>query len=162
MTPNLAQQLEDFRLLARENAAVSAPAVSGWSVGMHVQHCVLGTGVLLEALGDGRPPRRLLSPTPIGWLVLLTGRIPRGRAKSPPAVVPEPPLPTEALLELVDRTEARLAGLDTIPDNAWVKHFVAGFLNKRRAVRFLAVHNAHHRAIIADILKAAGVPDPSA
>jgi hypothetical protein len=62
----------------------------------------------------------------------------------------------------VDRTEARLADLDGTPDNAWVKHFAAGFLNKRRAVRFLQIHNAHHRAIIADILKAAGVPDPSA
>ena len=37
--------------------------------------------------------------------------------------------------------------------NAYFRHLIFGNLNKKRTIRFLQIHTAHHLKIIQDILK---------
>ena len=37
--------------------------------------------------------------------------------------------------------------------NAYFRHLIFGYLNKKRTIRFLQIHTAHHLKIIKDILK---------
>ncbi len=160
--PTLSEQIEDFRRLAEGAADAVAPDVSAWSVGKHVDHCTKAMETILDALGDGRPPRRFLVPSPVGCIILLGGRIPRGRAQAPPGVLPEQTPDVAGMIARLDDLAARLDRLGEIPGSAWIRHFAAGHLRKRQAIRFLEVHNAHHRAIVRDVLRAANVPDPGA
>jgi hypothetical protein len=141
---------------AASDASAQAPDVSAWSVGMHVHHCSLAMEMVCGALvesGDEPPPDRL---NLIGTVVLLMGRIPRGRGRAPAGSVPPPDLPEADLLAGLQEAEARLRRASELPDRAWFRHFAFGVLNRNQALRFVRVHNRHHLRIVRDIRKAAG------
>ena len=69
-------------------ADVVAPEVSKWSVGMHVQHCCLATIAVCESLVASEPPVPRSSFSLVTSAIFLTGRIPRGRGKSPEQAIP--------------------------------------------------------------------------
>jgi hypothetical protein len=129
--------------------------VSDWSVGMHIQHCGLVMVGICRALSQAElpPPKagfNLLRP-----IVLLTGRVPRGRAQSPEEVVPSSDMSDKdlgRLIQLAERMMEKGRGLDP---GAWYRHFAFGILKRDAALRVLEVHNRHHLRIIRDI-RAAG------
>lgn len=133
-----------------------APAVSAWSVGMHLDH-------LLRTLARGLP--RLIAPVadptvpppvPAGRIVLLTGWIPRGRGQAPEMVRPQP-TDAAALTAAFAAAQAQLAALDPhLPaidrDPTRIAHPLLGGFTPRQWLRFHQVHQRHHAKIIRDIL----------
>jgi len=135
--------------------------VSEWSPAQHLDHVLRAAhrmlrGVLAIDEGEDARVRPGGSPTLAGRVVLLTGRIPRGRGQAPAEVVPDPRPVRERLRGAVEevrtllaRVRPRAAGLarrtGTLP------HPVLGAFGAAQWLRFADVHTRHHLAIVADI-----------
>ncbi len=125
--------------------------MSRWSVGMHVQHCCLAMIGVCEALLASSPPPPRRSFSPLTELILLTGRIPRGRAKAPEQAEPREAVSPGELASLIDRSEKLLAAARLAPSGSWFRHFALGVLDRNRSLKFIRIHNAHHLRITRDI-----------
>jgi hypothetical protein len=143
--------LEHFRTAAGR-AALRVEGVSGWSIGMHIDHCCLamiGTGQALET-ATLPPPRAGFSLPKL--FVFRSGRIPRGRAQSPDYVRPRPDVGPEELLAELDKSERAVLEARQLDPQVWFRHFAFGVLRRDDALRFIGIHNRHHLKIIEDIL----------
>ena len=87
-------------------------------------------------------------------LVFSSGRIPRGRGRSPDEVLPRQDVSAAELGTLLDQSERILTEVHDLDPKAWFRHFVFGVLDRDKTVRLILIHNRHHSRIISDILKA--------
>ncbi len=137
-------------------AALRAPAVSEWSIGMHVHHCCLAMIRICQSLIASTPP----PPTPrsrfsfLTALVFSSGRIPRGRGRSPDVVLPRQDISPAELLTLLDRSKRILTEAHDLDPKTWFRHFAFGVLDRNNTLRFIRIHNRHHLRIISDIVAA--------
>ena len=145
--------------LPQEDLEVREEEISAWSVGQQLQHLAradhgIGIGLLglLEDPSKGEP----IGPRLLGRLILLVGRIPRGRGRAPKSTSPEPEPAVEtlrreveqartALLRCGERAEDLLALDRTIP------HPYFGGLGTLRWIRFVEIHQEHHLRIVREI-----------
>ena len=145
--------LEDLRT-AVASAALSASAVSEWSIGMHVHHCCLAMIAVGQSLiaSTPPPPRSIFSL--LTALVFSSGRIPRGRTRSPDVVRPRQDVSPAELWTLLDQSERILTEVHDLDPKTWFRHFAFGVLDRDKTVRFILIHNRHHLRIISDIVAA--------
>jgi hypothetical protein len=136
------------------DADLCVPAVSKWSVGMHVHHCCLGMIGILESLAGSTPPPPRSRFSLAATFVFLTGRIPRGRGEAPDSVVPDQDVSHDTLMELLDKSERMLAATSELDPGTWFKHFAFGVLDRDKAVKLIGIHNNHHLRIMSDIVSA--------
>ena len=107
--------------------------------------------------GDGAPGAAAGRPNVAGYLVLLMGRLPRGRGRSPDAFRPPDTVDREALVRRIDgnrRLIDELADqLGTLRQSDWrSRHPVLGYFDASEWLRFARIHTAHHHRIIRDIM----------
>lgn len=81
------------------------------------------------------------------------GFIPRGKGRSPAAVLPPDDIRTEDILSQLEMARENLANLQDLDPNVNFIHPVFGQLNKKQTHRFLKIHTKHHLKIIQDILR---------
>ena len=137
------------------SADAADKSISEWTVGQHIEHCCLGMKFLCETLiSCSTPPPRSKHPIR-AFLMLASGRIPRGRGNAPKAALPSEDTADSERLEGLLENSRRLVrrSLDCSP-KSWVKHFVFGVLKRNQVLKFISVHNRHHLRIIADIVSA--------
>ena len=137
--------------------------VSLWSVGQHIEHLLkvddtIHLHLTSSTIGTPVPPL-----TWIGRVILIAGRIPRGRAKAPEWTKPTGDY--VALRKAVERTSHRFRELEPIVDTLSrdtirIAHPSLGGLTRRQWLRFTDIHQRHHHAIIRDIRAAAPVSEP--
>ena len=135
-------------------AATLAPDVSKWSVGMHVQHCGLAMNEVCRSLVSSEGP-----PPPSGFnlvtsAIFLTGRIPRGRGKSPEQAIPGEGVTPDELETILGESERWLEKVGQVSADHWFRHFAFGVLDRERTLKFIRIHNRHHLRIVQDILRA--------
>lgn len=135
-------------------ADVLVPDVSKWSVGMHVQHCCLATIAVCDSLVASEPPVPRSSFSLVTSAIFLTGRIPRGRGKSPEQALPRDEIWTNELEGLLLDAERRLEAARQASRDQWFRHFAFGVLDRDRTLKFIGIHNRHHARIVQDILRA--------
>lgn len=142
-------------LTARE--ADSAAAVSAWTIGQHLDHLIKAHVGILELCSD--PPQGTPCPhgiTLTGRLALFTGYIPRGRGRSPARFLPDP-VPAATLRSGITDLTRRFTILarDPLPGDPAQRfaHPVFGGLTRPQWLRFAEIHQRHHLAIIADIVR---------
>ena len=82
--------------------------VSGWSVGMHIQHVSLAMVAVCQSLVASKPPAPRSGLNLVRSIVFTSGRIPRGRAKSPDPAVPSEGVTEEELRSLLAETERQM------------------------------------------------------
>lgn len=145
--------LEELRT-AVENAGWTAPAVSKWSVGMHIHHCCLAMSGVFKALAASNTPAPDRRSSLTAAIVFRSGKIPRGQAKSPQATIPKPDITRPELLEIVEECRRAFAETEQLDPGAWFEHFYFGVLDKEKALAFVRMHNKHHLSIISDVKKA--------
>jgi DinB superfamily len=140
------------------NAALAAPSLSQWSVGQHLDHVIKVHDGILAYFEDppvGDTTEQGISM--IGRVVMFTGHIPRGRGKSPERFLPvaiDVAAIQKNLASVASRFEhlsPRLAKL-TNPQLRF-PHPVFGGLTRLQWLRFAEIHQNHHLAIIADIVR---------
>jgi hypothetical protein len=163
-------QLAEMEALCGSALADFAPGVSGWSVGQQVDHLArVGVEIargLTEVVATGVFPTHATdAPTTMtGMALLRLGWIPRGVAKAPKSVTPDPTPETEEIRGRIDEFRsilARLRGDIAAVDGASArrKHPYFGGLTAASWVRFLWVHQRHHLKIVRDIRREAGRVD---
>ncbi len=128
--------------------------VSGWSVGMHVHHLNLAMIGVCRSLAASEPPVPPSTFNPLRALIFTSGRIPRGRGKSPEAAVPSDGITEAELLTMLEESERLLDASRTLSPDHWYRHFAFGVLDRDRTLKFLRIHNRHHLRIVRDILRA--------
>ncbi len=151
----LDQLVELEALLRAEDILVED--VSAWSVHKHVEHLLLANEGIFAMIAAGAAPDPVEPKSWLGRLVLLTGRIPRGRGQAPEGTVPAG-LPRDALLALHARVKEAARTLDAtaLPEGVVGNHPVFGGFTATDWLRLMAVHDDHHLAIVADVEAAAG------
>ena len=145
--------LEAFRSCTQKSD-LCVPAVSKWSVGMHVHHCCLAMIGICDTLSASTPPPPRSRFSLLPALIFFSGRIPRGRGRSPDAVVPKQDVTQEELLALLDESERKLNDVRQLDAGTWFKHFRFGALDRDKTAKFMRIHNQHHLRIISDIMSA--------
>lgn len=144
-------QIRALDALVGYRSAVT-PRVSRWPVGMHIHHCSLTMVGVTRAVMRQSGPRPRWTPNLLRTTVLLTGRIPRGRAQTPAEARPTPGCDERQLLSVLRDADDIVRELVDAPADAWFHHFALGIIRMRSVPRFLEVHNRHHLRIIRDIL----------
>lgn len=145
--------LEDLRS-AVANAALCVPAISEWTIGMHVHHCCLATVGFCRSLIASTPPAPRSRFSFVSTVILTSGRIPRGRGRTPDAGRPRQGVSSTELLTLLEQSERFLAQVTDLDPKAWCRHPVFGVFDRDKTLRFILVHNRHHLRIISDIVAA--------
>ena len=153
----LRAQLERIATLAA-GPLPSAPGVSAWSAAQHLDHVLrVGTGMLKRI---AKPSEEAMPP--LDWrgrLVLTLGWIPRGKGKSPDALVGQ-----EVTSDALAASHRRCAeALQIVADRPVLlaarapvmRHPYFGGLTAAQTVRFARIHTDHHLKIVGEILAAA-------
>ncbi len=145
--------LEDLRTSVA-NATLCVPGVSEWSIGMHVHHCCLATVGFCRSLIASTPPAPRSRFSFVSAVILTSGRIPRGRGRTPDAGRPRQGVSSAELLTLLDQSERILTEVHDLDSKTWCRHPAFGVLDRDKTLRFILIHNRHHLRIISDIVAA--------
>ena len=129
-----------------------APSVSEGSVGWHLEHLLLVNGRVSEALLQSNPETYQWRFNWRKTIILLTKKIPRGKAKAPKTARPDGNQTAEELKQRIPALKLKLESLTQLHPNANFQHPFFGMLNLKTTIRFLFVHNQHHLKIVQDIL----------
>ena len=143
-----------------------AEGVSAWSVQQHLEHLLLTDTAIADGLARGLVQGLAAEPAAVegaspnrwGYVILWSGRIPRGRGRAPDFVVPhEMPLDEvraglEAIRSRFDAFGGQLGELRRL--QATIAHPVLGEFTAAQWLRFGHIHHLHHNRIIGDIQRA--------
>ncbi len=126
--------------------------VSKWSVGMQIEHCLVGTRLVCSTIVNSEPYTGKIKKGLLRRIIFLTGTIPRGRGNTPAAGIPNEETTELGLRELL--TEAKLSAQKAAEsdEDCWWEHFMFGVFKRDEALQFVKIHNKHHLKIISDIL----------
>jgi len=154
------EQLEQIAKLL-PHMKVSAPKISGWSVGLHLEHLLLSAKRISQFVAEEkeRPSPGKVKVALLGKIILFTGFIPRGRGKSPDVVMPHNAT-REELQRNLDSARKYLVRVrqhiaDVLASSSVFPHPIFGNLSPQQWLRFMSIHQNHHLRIIKDILKSA-------
>ena len=134
--------------IALQNVLQSSVSTS--SIGWHIEHTLLTINKITEATKKSDTSTYKFILKPLKYLVFLTGKIPRGRAKNPKVV--EPDFFDENTLKThLQKTKNKIKEIENIDENKYFKHPYFGNLKLKDTIRFLEIHTKHHLKIINDI-----------
>jgi hypothetical protein len=141
-------QLQQFTM---QKDVVNA-RVSQSPVAWHISHSLLVfNGVITQmqasTQADYKPTTSFKK-----FIVLLFGKFPRGKAKSPKAVNPTGNVTTADLDSQHDKAIEKIKAFENLQPNQFFNHPLFGHLNKATAAKFLTIHTNHHLAIIKDMV----------
>lgn len=139
---------EVLPLVKEENLAVSAV-----NVGWHISHSLKVLNNILKVLENSDPKDYQKQFSFLRLYIFLFGRIPRGKAQAPSAVLPDKKIDTAQLAEQIELTKKHLSNLQNLPKKAFYKHHYFGDLDRNQTVKFLSIHTEHHLKIIREILR---------
>ncbi|MEM8709887.1 MAG: DinB family protein [Planctomycetota bacterium] len=160
----LQEALDAFESIRAEGADACRrreESVSAWSVEQHLYHIALATDLAFKHVrslvaGKGR---LIADEGELGAQaaeVLASDRTPRGEAKAPRMVTPDPEVDPSFLemelrlnregLESLRAMESEIADAP-----GWIPHQVLGTLSAGHWLRFAALHARHHWSIVRDI-----------
>jgi DinB superfamily len=132
--------------------AVTNTAVSSSSVGWHIEHSLLVINGVLQTLASSNPADYKWSFSFPRLVVLMSGKIPRGKGKAPSVTVPREASDAAALQNRVAKVGEKVALLGDLSPKHNFKHPYFGLLDAAQTIKFLEIHTQHHLNIIKDIL----------
>jgi DinB superfamily len=126
--------------------------ISAGTVGWHIEHTLLATTNIIEALKKSNPEDYKWEFNTKRFFVFTSGKIPRGRGKAPESVRPAV-LNAAHLKTRIDAAKTKINELSTLNARNYFQHFFFGKLNVKATIKFLNIHIRHHLNIIKDIVK---------
>jgi hypothetical protein len=141
----------DQLLTYSKHAAESNPQISMVPVGWHIEHSLMVILKIVETVCQSDPSNYHWKFNWIRTLVFLKKTFPRGKAKAPDAVKPQPSS-TQNLEDLATQAKAAIIKLSKAGKNQFFKHPYFGNLNRRGTFTMLYLHTKHHLHIIQDIV----------
>lgn len=128
-------------------------SVSQVSVGWHIEHSLLALIKMASATEHSNPADFKSS---FNWkrsLVLMMGKIPRGKAKVPSSVKPGDEISEATIKPLLEKAKEKVALFKTLSSDKYFTHPVFGDVKLNKARKIIAIHTQHHINIINDILE---------
>ncbi len=153
MSTLLLKQLSNVQATL-QHAEKQHNAVSAANVGWHIDHILLTVLLIVKATKNADPTLYKPSFKLFKTIVLLTGKIPRGKAKAPKLVTPNAVATTQMLVEKIELAKNYISELNGLHKNNYFEHPYFGHLNVKPTIKFLGIHTNHHLKIINDIIKA--------
>ena len=150
MINKLAIQLREMQELS-EKWEHKNPRISAESVGWHLLHNLQVINGMIAGLAASDPSKYSPKASFTKWLILLTKKIPRGKAQAPKSAVPKHIDKVELDVAL-DRASLSILNLLNQMPNKFFTHPGFGDLNTRMTKRFLWIHTEHHLKIVRDML----------
>lgn len=147
----LLQELESKLSLMQKQS----PAVSEASVGWHIEHSILAAIKMINAVAYSEPDKYRWR---FNWrrsMVFTTGRIPRGKAKAPKAVIPASIADAATLTAQFATLRDKLHHMTMLKPNHFFEHPFFGALHVKHTLRAIQLHTDHHLKIINDIIASA-------
>ena len=129
------------------------PNISQVPVAWHLDHSLRTINEIYRAMKKSNPKEYKGSIHLGRSMLLLTNRIPRGRAEAPKIVTPPDTISTDSLYLHLNEAWINLSTYDSLPKKAFFEHPYLGKLKKKTAKKFIEIHTEHHLKIIRDILK---------
>lgn len=126
-------------------------AVSKSSVGWHIEHTILATIKIIEALKKSNPAEYKWEFNLSRLYVYSINKIPRGRGKAPKSVLPADEITAETLKSSIVIAKIKIEELNNLNPNNYFVHPYFGKLNLKHTIKFLNIHARHHIKIIEDI-----------
>ncbi len=148
----LSNQLEEMESYIRYRDHHN-PKVSKAPVGWHLAHNLKVINNVLDALQFSNPKEFKCSFSFIKTMVMMTGHIPRGKAKSPKAVLPPDVIEKKDLIFQLEKARQKIRAFHDLDKNAFFDHPYFYKMNKKESGKFLTIHTGHHLNIIKDITK---------
>jgi len=78
---------------------------------------------------------------------------PRGKGRSPKSVLPPENILKEDIKSQLDLAKKELVSIINLPAKSYFRHPYFGFLNLKKAKKFLKLHTLHHLKICREIVK---------
>lgn len=150
MINKLAIQLREMQELS-EKWEHKNPRISAESVGWHLLHNLQVINGMIAGLAASDPSKYSPKASFTKWLILLTKKIPRGKAQAPKSAVPKH-IDKVELDAALDRASLSILNLLNQMPNKFFTHPGFGDLNTRMTKRFLWIHTEHHLKIVRDML----------
>lgn len=151
MINKLAIQLREMQELS-EKWELKKPSISAESVGWHLLHNLQVINGMIAGLAASDPSKYSPKTSFAKWVILLTKKIPRGKARAPKSAVPVQ-IDKLALDAALDRASLSILNLLNQSPKQFFTHPMFGDLNVKLTQRFLWIHTEHHLKIVRDILK---------
>jgi hypothetical protein len=151
MINKLAIQIREMQELS-EHWEVKNPSISAESVGWHLLHNLRVMNGMIAGLAASDPSAYAPKQSFVKWFILLTKKIPRGKARAPKSAMPGH-LDKSELDAALDRASLSILNLLNQSPKHFFTHPMFGDLNTRLTTRFLWIHTEHHLKIVRDILK---------
>ena len=145
--------LVDELALQIPNATTLNTNVSVGDIGWHIEHSCLVIIKITETIQNSNPETYRPRFSFIKFIVLLTGKFPRGRAKAPEVVMPIENITISHLEKSIILAKDAIQELHGCEKNNYFNHPFFGNLNTPATINFLGIHTNHHLSIIKDILK---------
>jgi hypothetical protein len=126
-------------------------AVSGETIGWHIAHSCQVINTITNVIVHSDPSKAKPKFSGAYYWIILTNKIPRGKAKAPNIVIPKKTISKEEVIEEIELAKANLQTLASTGQNKYFTHPIFGDLNVPKTLRFFTVHTDHHLKIIRDI-----------
>ena len=126
-------------------------AVSGETIGWHIAHSCQVINTITNVIVHSDPSKAKPKFSGAYYWIILTNKIPRGKAKAPNIVIPKKTISKEEVIEEIELAKANLQTLASTGQNKYFTHPIFGDLNVPKTLRFFTVHTNHHLKIIRDI-----------
>jgi Protein of unknown function (DUF1569) len=128
------------------------PAVSDASVAWHIEHMILAATKMANAVIHSNPADYRWQFNWRRLMVFTTGRIPRGKAKAPKAVIPQSDADAATLATHLTSLRNKLHHLGMLQPHHFFVHPYFGPLHVRHTQKAIYIHTQHHLKIINDII----------
>ncbi|MDO1501835.1 DUF1569 domain-containing protein [Winogradskyella maritima] len=133
-------------------ATTENKAVSKSNIAWHLDHSLKVVNGVAGLLQQSDPEGFKPNFSAMRLYCFTFNYIPRGKGKSPKAVLPPEIITAEDLKKQVNYAKSELQHVIDLPKTANFKHPYFGQLNKQQTLRFLKLHTEHHLKIVRDIL----------
>jgi hypothetical protein len=134
------------------DAAKINPSISASSVGWHIDHSLMVINQIIGAVQSSNPAEYKWSFNMKRLVVFTNGKIPRGKAKAPKSVIPESAFDENDIRLKMEKAFQKLDKLNALTPDHFFIHPFFGHLDVKATKKMLALHTAHHLAIIKDII----------
>ena len=136
-----------------EYSGISNNKISKSSVGWHIEHVLLTTNLIINAITKSNPAKYKSKFSFAKLFVFTFKKIPRGKIQAPNSVRPVESFKIEDIKNNFITCHNLIKKLSSLNDDNFFEHPFFGHLNLKPSVKFLEIHTKHHLHIINDILK---------
>lgn len=142
-----------------DHADLKNEEISHWSIGQQIEHILLTDKEVLQHIIHHFmfPPEEGNAINLLGYLMLYTGYIPRGKGNAPTNTIPKKRSKQNLyeLYEQVSKLYQQTEEKKTLLDQSLYAfpHPYFGMLTIKQWIRFLNIHTKHHVKIIRELLR---------